>query len=211
MKLFNVGKVGLFLDDYKATTEKRASRGEVKVLCMTLRAQPMHHQLATAIDPLVRSALFKLGGNGDPLVHMKAAEFHFPFDRQNITVYTTPDTTEPTILFDQVRVMSVRARTEKGCDGYALVVKAQFEHSDAQLAFIDHYKGKQFFVTTEEAEPMLDDVVGDEDVEDDDDQPALAMEGEGKDKDEDGELVGAGAERQQHKPHSHQKKNGKKR
>jgi hypothetical protein len=209
MKLFSVGKVGAYVDEYKATSEKRKERGEVAVLCLTLRIQPLDHKLATAMDQMVRTSLFKLTGNADPLTHIKATEFHFPFERQIVTVFATPDTSKPSIVFDQVRIMSVRARTEKGVDGYALIIKAQFEHEPSQLMFVDKSKHTQIFITTEEAEPMLDDIVPEDDEDDDDAQGELTMEA----PEEQLAAVGVSAsrpDRSNRKLHTHSKSKKKK-
>ncbi len=156
MRLFETGKVGLFLDDFGPSTEKRTS-GEVEVIVLTLRVQPFTSQLAASMDPKVRAALFMLNGNAEPKKEINSAVFNLPFSRQVMTCFASSDTVKPSIAFDQVKVKGVMARTEKGVDGYACVLKVAFGPAGKnELEYINGWYKTQRSVTFEEAEPDLD-------------------------------------------------------
>jgi hypothetical protein len=159
--------------------ETRKDGNEVKVIDLTLRVQPFTAQLASALDPdyygFVKRHLFALG-DGSPITDLKAAEFRSTSDRQLLTVFASPDTSKASIAFDQVKIGKVRARTEKGIDGWTLVIKASFGPvGRAELESVNAWYTEQRFVTFEEAEPSLEfaeEGKGDDDDDDDEDQPA---------------------------------------
>lgn len=156
MKLFETGKVGLFLDDFGPSTEKRKS-GEVEVITLTLRCQPFTSQLASSMDQKVRGTLFMLGGNAEPRKEIEGVSFHLPLTRQIMTMFASSDTAKASIAFDQVKVLSVKARTERGIDGYACVIKASLGPvSKNELEYINGWYKTQRSVTFEQAEPDLD-------------------------------------------------------
>lgn len=156
MKLFDTGKVGMFLDDFGPSTEKRKS-GEVEVIVLTLRVQPFTAQLASSMDQKVRAALFMLGGNAEPKKEIEAATFHLPFERQAMQVFASSDTVRPSILFDQVKIQSVKARIERGVDGFACVIKAAVGPvSRDELEYINGWYKTQRAVSFAEAEPDLE-------------------------------------------------------
>jgi hypothetical protein len=170
-RLFSVGKVGLFLDGYTPGLEKR--RGEdVKILTLTLRAQPFDAKLATAIDDGlnddsgVRAALFKLN-HPDPKPHLSRVNFNLACPRQRLVLFASPDTESSRIAFDQVKIAGIYARTQKDIDGYAFVFKASFGPvGRTEQEYIHEWMLTQRFVTFEEAEPSLAfDEDHDEDVE----------------------------------------------
>lgn len=160
-RLFATGKVGLFLDNYVPSLEKRKS-GETKILTVTLRCQPFDSKLAGSIDiglgedSNVKPTLFKLT-DSDPKPHLRRVNFDLSCPRQNLKIFASPDTDEARILFDQVRISGVYARTEKSVSGYALVLKASFGPvGREQQEYIHEWMLTQRFVTFEESEPNLD-------------------------------------------------------
>jgi len=217
MRLFETGKVGLFLDDFGPSTEKRTS-GEAEVIVLTLRVQPFTSQLAASMDQKVRAALFMLNGNAEPKKEINSAVFNLPFSRQVMTCFASSDTVKPSIVFDQVKVKGVMARTEKGVDGYACVLKVAFGPAGKNdLEYINGWYKTQRAVTFEEAEPDLDyeepqperkakpeaSLPG---IDDDQDTEGDEAEGDEAEQSEAPELVGAAAgkpERAQHRALSH--------
>jgi hypothetical protein len=170
MKLFEVGKVGMFLDQVTHGTETR-SGDEVKIVTLTLRVQPFDATLATAVQQAVRRSLFKLN-HPDPHTHIKRVDFTLGVPRQQFTVFAAPDTTKPSILFDQVKIASTYARTQKDAAGYAFVMKVSFGPVDKiELEYLQDWLLGQRFVSCEAAEPGLfpDDA---DDFEPDDDTPS---------------------------------------
>lgn len=160
-RLFNVKKVGLFLDSYSPGIEKRKGE-EVKVVKMNFRVAPFDAKLATAVDDGVgeesnlRATLFKLS-HPDPKPHLDRVAFSLGCARQNMHVFASPDTQDARLMFDQVRISKVYARTQKDSNGYVLCFTGT--HGPVgrdELEFIHDYFLSQRFVTFEEAEPGLE-------------------------------------------------------
>jgi hypothetical protein len=177
MRLFEVAKVGCFLDAIGHSLEKR--RGDdVKVLNLTLRIAPFTSQLASAMPDGVKPSLFKLS-SGDPKESIRRIDFALGCERQLLTVYAAPDTTQASIALDQVKVSGTYARAQKDRNGFDFVLKASFGPvGKTELEFVQDWLLTQRFVSFEEAEPgMFDeaeetDATGDDD-DAGDDQPQL--------------------------------------
>lgn len=166
MRLFTIGKIPLFCDGIGHRLEKRKGGDEVKVVDLTLRIQPFTAQLAAALDPdgygFIKRMLFK-ATSGDPISDLRSVEFRVPGDSQKLIVFASNDTTEPSIAFDQVKVTKVRARTEKGVDGWALIVGVTFGPvGRAELEYVNEWYTGQRCVTWDEGEPFLDFEPGDD-------------------------------------------------
>jgi hypothetical protein len=176
-RLFSVPKVGLFLDSYAPSIEKRRGE-EVKVLTLTLRLQPLDAKIATAIDDGlgddsgVKAGLFKLS-NGEPKPHIKRLDFRLDCPRQNLIVYSTPDTARARMALTQAKITGTYARTQKDLNGYAFVFKASLGPVGRdEQEFIHEWLLTQRFVTFETSEPSMqfDDDGADDDVADDADE-----------------------------------------
>jgi len=167
MKLFKVGKVGLFCDAITHATEKRDG-DETKILVLTLRCQPFDAKLATAVADVVRQDLFKLN-RPDPKPEIRRLEFALGVPRQILHVFASSDTPTASIAFDQVKISGTYARTEKDVNGYAFVFKASFGPcSKTELEYAEAWRLTQRFVSFEEAEPGLFSEGNGEDERDDD-------------------------------------------
>lgn len=154
MKLFEVAKVGMFLDNISHSVEVR-SGDEVKIVTLTLRIQPLDAKLAQAIEGAVRLTLFKLN-TPDAWAHLKRVEFRLGVPRQQLIVFAAPDTRKPSIVFDQAKIVSTVARTQKDVDGYAFVWKTSFGPvGKLELEYLQDWLLGQRFVTTDAAEPGL--------------------------------------------------------
>ena len=160
-RLFNVPKVGLFLDKYIPSMEKRRD-GEVKIFTLTLRVQPFDAKLALSIDDgvgedsNVRPTLFMMG-HPDPKPHLQRVNFSIGCPRQNMAIFASSDTAEARILFQQVRIGGTYARTEKNVNGYAFVFQASLGPvSRQEQEYIHEWMLSQRFVTFEESEPSLE-------------------------------------------------------
>lgn len=172
-RLFSVPKVGFFVDSYGPATEKRREE-TCTVIKMALRLQPFDAKLAASIDDGlsdnsgVRAALFKLN-NPEPKPHIERLDFGLSCPRQNLEVFAAPDTDESRIVFLQVKIGKVYARTQRDMDGFALVVNASFGPVDrATLEFVHAHYGKQIFISFTESEPSLEfsEEVNEDDVDD---------------------------------------------
>jgi hypothetical protein len=204
MKLFTVGKVGLFLDTLTHGTEKRKDE-EVKTVTLTLRAQPFGAKLAAAVHHNgVRATLFNLA-HPDPKDFLPRVNFALGTPRQNLQVFAAPDTAQASIAFTQAKISKVYARTEKSVTGFAFVFSATFGPiGRTELEYLQDWHLCQRFVTFDEAEPGFfddDDANTDDVVEVVDGRPVRApMFDDPRD-------VTASAEEPAHRPlHSHQKK-----
>lgn len=172
-RMFDVPKVGLFLDKYIPSMEKRRD-GEVKILTLTLRVQPFDAKLALAIDDgvgeesNVRPTLFKLN-HPDPKPHLRRVNFALGCPRQDMVIFASSDTVESRITFQQVRIGGTYARTEKNVNGYAFVFTASLGPvGRAEQEYIHEWMLSQRFVTFEESEPSLEFEAGPDDDEGDD-------------------------------------------
>lgn len=181
-RLFSVPKVGMFIETYGPSTEKRRDE-QATIVKMVLKLQPFDAKLATSMDDGlndnsgVRAALFKLS-SVEMKPHIERLDFGLSCPRQNLEIFASPDTDESRIVFLQVKIGKVYARTQRDMDGYALVVNASFGPVDRDtLEFIHGNYGKQIFINFEEAEPSLQ--FSDTETEDDEtgehDQPLAPM------------------------------------
>lgn len=188
-QLFDVKKVGLFLDAIKHHNETRNS-GEVKVITCTVRVEPFDAKLATALDTAVRTTCFKLN-HPDPQPHIRRCDFALGHPRQKLSVFASVDTAKPTIALDQVKVSRLYVRASKAKNGFTLVFDLTFGPvSKGELAYVEEWRGGQRAVSFEEAEPSLDFEDEDQDDDEDDDDagerpgPMFDTDGDGKPTDE---------------------------
>jgi hypothetical protein len=161
-RLFKVGKVSVFLDGYSPHLEKRKGSGEVKVLTLTCRVQPMDAKLAQAVDDgvggdsNVRPTLFRLN-DAEAKPHLKRVNFELGCGRQNLVLYASTDTVESRMALLQAKISGVYARTQKNINGFAFIFKATFGPVDrVQQEYVHEWMLTQRAVTFEEAEPMLE-------------------------------------------------------
>lgn len=158
MDFFTVGKIALYCESIAHRIEGRSS-GQTKVVDLALKVEPFTNQLAAAMDDEyahVKRLLFKLG-DGSPVRDMRSIEFRPPFERQNLIVFATPDTTEPSICLPQAKITKLRARSKKDGDGWVLYLYVSFGPvSKTELEFVNDWYTQQRFVTFEQAEPSLE-------------------------------------------------------
>jgi hypothetical protein len=157
MRFFDDDKVGCYLDDIGHRVEKTKDGGEVAMVDLTLRVQPLTPELAVSLDPDVRALLFSLT-DGTPKPKIKQLNFNLTVPRQALTVYPLPDLDESigALHFADVEITAVRARTEKGVDGYGLVFYASFGPvSASELEYVCAWHTQQRFVTFQPQMPAL--------------------------------------------------------
>jgi len=165
MKLCAVPKIGVFLDAVTHATERRPA-GEVKVLVLRCRVQPFDAKLAGAVADVVRQTLFKLS-TAEEQPHLERVQFRLNVPRQQLHVFAAPDTTQASLMFDQVKIGGTYARTEKDVNGYAFCFNATFgPPSKQELEYAEEWRLGQRCVTCEVAEPGLFD--------DDEEEPTVA-------------------------------------
>lgn len=157
MRFFDDDKIGCFLDDIGHRVEKTKDGKEIKMVDLTLRVQPLTPELASSLDPDVRALLFTMN-EATPKPKIKSLEFKLPLDRQMVTVFVLPeDGMHPQITFTDVEIGGIRARTEKGVDGFGLVFYASFGPVGARdLEYVCDWHTQQRFLTFKEQQPALD-------------------------------------------------------
>lgn len=154
MRFFDHDKVGCYLDAIGHRVEKTKDGKEIKMVDLTLRVQPLTPELATSLDPDVRTLLFNMG-DALPRQKLKAIHFALTVPKQQLTVGVLPEL-DARVVFADCEVGDVRARTEKGVDGYALIFYAAYgPASPSDLEYICDWLTQQRFVTFEEQQPAL--------------------------------------------------------
>jgi hypothetical protein len=155
MRLFDDDKIGCYLDAIGHRVEKTKDGTEIKVVDLTLRVQPFTPELAVSFDPDVRALLFSLN-NATPKPKLKAAHFALTVPRQQLTVSMLPEL-DDRIVFADCEISDVRARTEKGIDGFGLVFYVTYgPASPADLEYVCDWLTEQRFVTFQPEQPALD-------------------------------------------------------
>jgi hypothetical protein len=170
-RLFRSGKIGCFIDTYAPAVEKR--RGEaVSVLTVRMRVQPFDSKLATSLDEGVggdsniRPTVFSLN-TSEPKPNFTRHDFKLALERQNLEIFTTPDTSDATIALLQAKISGCYVRTQKDMNALAMCFKATFGPvGKAELEQIHRLHRSQAFITFQEAEPLLEEEDDEEDGED---------------------------------------------
>ena len=164
MRFFDDDQVGCYLDHIDHRVEKTKDGKEIKMVDLTLRVQPFTPELAVALDPDVRALLFSLG-DATPKPKLKAAHFALTVPKQQLTIAMVPEL-EGSIVLADCDVSDVRARTEKGVDGFGLVFYVSYgPASPRDLEYVCDWLTQQRFVTFVPQQPALDFVGADAPVE----------------------------------------------
>jgi hypothetical protein len=154
MRLFDDDHVGCYLDDIGHRVDK-VDGTEVKMVDLTLRVQPFTPVCAGSLDPDVRALLFSLG-DATPKPKLKEVKFKLTVPRQQLAIRVLPELDEGLVLCD-CEVTDVRARTEKGVDGFALVFYVSYgPASPRELEYVCEWLTQQRFVTFQPQQPALD-------------------------------------------------------
>ena len=155
MRLFDDDHIGCYLDDIGHRVEKTKDGKELRMVDLTLRVQPFTAELAQALDGDVRALLFNMG-DALPKGKIKAIHFALTVARQALTIRLVPEVDDAALLIPDVEITDVRARVEKGVDGYALVFYASFGPVGAKdLEYVCTWHTQQRFVTFHPQEPAL--------------------------------------------------------
>ncbi len=172
MRLFDIGKIGLFVDAVALGKEKRKGGEEATVLKLTLRCEPFTREHALAIDNGLQgdhgvvAAVFKLG-TPEPKPHIDRVNLSLDCPRQRIDVYASSDTESSRICFDQAKIDGFYVRTSKDSSALAAVFTASFgPFGRDEMEAASLYFRSQFFAAFAEAEPSLM-------FDDDDEQPVI--------------------------------------
>lgn len=156
MRLFDDDRIGCYLDHIDHRVEKTKGGEEVKMLDLTLRVQPFTADLAVSFDPDVRALLFTMS-DGEPKPKIKSLEFALTIPRQLMKVHLLPESDVASQAFLDVEITQPRARTEKGVDGFALVLYASFGPCGAdELEYVCEWLTQQRFVTFSAMQPGFD-------------------------------------------------------
>jgi hypothetical protein len=155
MRLFDDDRVGCYLDHIDHRVEKTKDGKEVKMVDLTLRVQPFTPELAVSLDPDVRALLFSMS-DATPKPKLKAAHFKLTVPRQQVAISLLPELDEQIVLCD-CEVSDVRARTEKGVDGFGLVFYLAYgPASPRELEYVCEWLTQQRFLTFQPQQPALD-------------------------------------------------------
>jgi hypothetical protein len=159
MKLFTAGRIPLYCEGITHRLETRKS-GDVKVVDLTLKAEPFTAQLSAAMNAseygFVRRVLFTLS-DASPIRDYRSIEFKPPVDRQKLICYASVDIPKASIAIDQAKVTKIRARQAK--DGYhwTLYLYASFGPlGREELEYVNAFYCEQRWIAFEEAEPSLE-------------------------------------------------------
>jgi hypothetical protein len=156
MRLFDEDKIGCYLDAIGHRIEKTSDGDPIKMIDLTLRVQPLTAALASALDLDAHAELFRLN-DGSAKEIVKSIEFAIRVPNQRILIYATPDIPDPSTVLLDAEITSVRARTEKNVDGFALVFYASVGPVDRdQLEYVCRWHGEQRFLTFDKQQPALD-------------------------------------------------------
>jgi len=155
MRFFDDDHIGCYLDDIGHRVEKTKDGKEIRMVDLTLRVQPLTVELAQSCDPDVRSLLFSMS-DALPKGKIKAIHFALPVPRQSVAVRLVAEVDDAALLIPDVEISDVRARVEKGVDGYALVFYASFGPVSARdLEYLCTWHTQQRFATFQPQEPVL--------------------------------------------------------
>jgi hypothetical protein len=104
----------------------------------------------------VRTLLFNLS-DAKPKPKLKTVHFALTVPRQLLAIYPLPELEDGRIALSECEITGVRARTEKGVDGYALVFYVSFgPASPAELEYVCEWLTQQRFITFQAQAPALD-------------------------------------------------------
>lgn len=157
MRFFDDDRIGCYLDDIGHRVEKSKEGKENRMVDLTLRVQPLTAELAQSLDADVRALLFNMG-DALPKGKIKAIHFALPVVKQAVAVHLlSGGGDEGALLINDVEISDVRARVEKGVDGYALVFYATFGPvSKEELEYVVGWHTQQRFLTFNPQQPALD-------------------------------------------------------
>jgi hypothetical protein len=155
MRLFDDDRIGCYLDDIGHRLEKTKDGKEIKVVDLTLRVQPFTPELAVSLDPDVRALLFSMT-DATPKPKLKEVRFNLTVPRQQLAIALLPELAEQLVLCD-CDVSGVRARSEKGVDGFGLVFYVSYgPASPRELEYVCDWLTQQRFITFQPQQPALD-------------------------------------------------------
>lgn len=162
MRLFDSDKVGCYCDTVGHQIENRRGT-DVKVVVLGLKVSPLSADLAAEMADGIKPTLFAMTDATAKVTRLSGASFTVAdLKRQIMSVFATPDTVKPSIVFDQAVIGGIKARVGKGRNDYDLTFSATFGPlGPKELEFVQAWHLSQRFVTFEAAEPLLE--MGDED------------------------------------------------
>jgi hypothetical protein len=156
MRLFDQDKIGCYLDGINHRVEKTTGGDQIKMIDLTLRVQPFTAELASALDLDAHAELFRLNDASQKEI-VKAIEFAISVPNQRMMIYAVPDIPDASLVLHDAEISSVRARTQKDVDGYALIFYASVGPIEPdQLDYICRWHTEQRFITFEKQQAALD-------------------------------------------------------
>jgi hypothetical protein len=175
-RMFQSEKVGVYLDDLgHRLVKSRKGEGEVAMVDLTFRIQPLTPELAGELEPSVKRTLFRLT-DGEPVQHINAMGFKLGIPQQDLYFFTTPETKKIKFHLQRCDISKiVRARADADMPGFVLIFRASYAHPGKdELAYFHDGLYKQHFVSFQQTDPTLG--LTDDAPEVDEDQEARELE-----------------------------------
>lgn len=157
IRMFDTEKIGLYLDDIRHRMVKaKGGEGELAMVDLSWRIQPLTPELAGDLDDRVKRTLFRLT-DGEPVPHVGAIGFKLGIPQQDMTIFATPETKRPKFHLSRCDVSKViKARADADMPGFVLTFRTSYAHpSSDELAYFHEGLYKQHFATFVVTDPSL--------------------------------------------------------
>ena len=157
MRLFDSDKVACYCNTVAHQLENRRGT-DVKVVVLGLKVTPLSAELASRMADGIKPTLFAMTDATAKVTRLRGAQFQIAdLKRQKMTVYATPETVKPSIVFDQALIGGISAKVAKDRTDFDLSFSVTFGPvGPAELEFIQSWLLSHRFVTFDAAEPLLE-------------------------------------------------------
>lgn len=157
--MFQKQNIGIYLDDIQPELGKDKDGDERHDLALKWRIHPLTPELASELDPAVRSVLWSLN-KVEISDKVKSVGFELKLPAQAVFIKAAPDASRAHITIPYARIVAIEAKKHKSIQGWALTFRATFPMPDEHaLALLHHGYKRQHFVTFEPAAPDLIDAM----------------------------------------------------
>jgi hypothetical protein len=158
MNLFEGTLVPVTLMAWSGATEKAPQHDETKVVKVTLEVI-LTPELASRLVPgdgEIKAVAYKAATNGTVRSHLRSASFQIAAKKQDLQIFSTPDSPAPTVAFTHVKVMKTIG-VKINLKTATLVVRATVGPCGPQeYAQLGAWHRSQRFVTFTESDPALE-------------------------------------------------------
>lgn len=156
-RMFQTEKIGLYLDDIRhRKVSAKGGDGEMAMMDLSFRVQPLSPELAGELDDRVRRTLFRLT-DGEPVPHVGAIGFKLAVPQQDLAVFTTPETKRPKFHLSRCDISKViKARADADMPGFVLTFRVSYAHPTRdELQYFHEGLYKQHFCSFIVTDPSL--------------------------------------------------------